>query len=92
MRAIYYLKAQGFDVEPDINTDLQRELHFTGNEIAYLMESYARQVNGASTSHDKALNLADVNNLAKFCKQISQQEDCPAEFVDIVNKEFWNLI
>lgn len=38
------------------------------------------------------LHLADVGNLAKFCKEISQQEDCPAEFIDIVNKEFWNLI
>ena len=32
------------------------------------------------------------NILADFCKKISQQEDCPTEFVDIVNKEFWNLI
>jgi hypothetical protein len=56
------------------------------------MESYRQTSDRCSTSHDKALNLADVNNLAKFCKEISQQEDCPAEFVDIVNKEFWNLI
>jgi hypothetical protein len=55
MRAIDYLKAKGFDVEPDINTELQRELHFTGNEIAYLMESYAMQVNGVETSQEKAL-------------------------------------
>lgn len=30
--------------------------------------------------------------LANFCKKISKQEDCPAEFQEIVNKEFWNLI
>lgn len=30
--------------------------------------------------------------LADFCKKISQQKDCPPEYIDIVNKEFWNLI
>ena len=30
--------------------------------------------------------------LANFCKKVSKQEDCPSEFQDIVNKEFWNLI
>ena len=38
------------------------------------------------------LNIDGVNILAKFSKKISQQSDCPAEFTDIVNKEFWNLI
>jgi len=40
----------------------------------------------------KLLDSQNVSNLAKFCKRISQQEDCPPEFVEIVNKEFWNLI
>lgn len=30
--------------------------------------------------------------LANFCKKVSKQEDCPVEFQEIVNKEFWNLI
>ena len=46
----------------------------------------------ALTKVVKNCNLHAVNNLAEFCKNISQQEDCPAEFIDIVNKEFWNLI
>lgn len=45
-----------------------------------------------SSDENSGLHKHDVNNLAKFCKEISQQENCPAEFVDIVNKEFWNLI
>ena len=38
------------------------------------------------------LNIQHVSNLAKFCKKIAKQEDCPPEFIEIVNKEFWNLI
>lgn len=30
--------------------------------------------------------------LDDFCKKIVKQQDCPSEFIDIVNKEFWNLI
>ena len=45
---------------------------------------------------DEILLLFDVvgrsEQLANFCKKISKQEDCPAEFQEIVNKEFWNLI
>jgi hypothetical protein len=36
--------------------------------------------------------LRNDSTLADFCKKISKQEDCPAEFVDLVNKEFWKLI
>jgi len=36
--------------------------------------------------------LVDVSNLSKFCSKIAQQKDCPDEFIDIVNKEFWKLI
>jgi hypothetical protein len=36
--------------------------------------------------------IPDVSNLAKFCQKIAKQEDCPPEFIEIVNKEFWNLI
>ena len=35
---------------------------------------------------------SETEQLANFCKKISKQEDCPAEFQEIVNKEFWNLI
>ena len=38
------------------------------------------------------VTIHNVDNLAKFCKKIAKQEDCPPEFIDIVNKEFWNLI
>lgn len=45
---------------------------------------------------NKQLRLYHVvgqsEQLANFCKKISKQEDCPAEFQEIVNKEFWNLI
>ena len=40
----------------------------------------------------KALHITDVSNLAKFSQKIAKQEDCPAEFIEIVNSEFWNLI
>ena len=41
---------------------------------------------------DSKLNIDGVNILAKFSKEIAKQSDCPSEFLDIVNKEFWNLI
>ena len=41
---------------------------------------------------NKNCNIPRVSNLAKFCEKISKQEDCPPEFIEIVNKEFWNLI
>lgn len=52
-----------------------------------LQGALAKPVNDAS-----ALPIHSVSNLAKFCHEISKQEDCPAEFVEIVNREFWNLI
>jgi len=55
------------------------------------IESLMSNGNNATLESAKC-NKHDVSNLSKFCKQISQQKDCPAEFVDIVNKEFWNLI
>lgn len=30
--------------------------------------------------------------LAEFCEKIAKQKDCPTEFKEIVNQEFWNLI
>lgn len=30
--------------------------------------------------------------ISEFCKKIIQKKDCPSEFIEIVNKEFWNLI
>jgi len=30
--------------------------------------------------------------LENFSKEVSKQTDCPKEFIDIVEKEFWNLI
>ena len=36
--------------------------------------------------------IGQSEQLANFCKKISKQEDCPAKFQEIVNKEFWNLI
>ena len=41
---------------------------------------------------DRQLTIHDVSNLAKFCKKIAKQKDCPPEVIEIVNKEFWNLI
>lgn len=30
--------------------------------------------------------------ISKFCNKIIAQSDCPPEFINLVNKEFWNLI
>jgi hypothetical protein len=46
----------------------------------------------------KKINLrkpfkGDQERVNKFLKKIIQsQKDCPSEFIDIVNKEFWNLM
>jgi len=40
----------------------------------------------------KILPIQRVSNMAKFCQKIAKQEDCPPEFVEIVNKDFLNLI
>lgn len=50
-----------------------------------------KQANGI-TVNDSGLHLQHASNLAKFCQKIAKQEDCPPEFIEIVNKEFWNLI
>lgn len=54
-------------------------------------DSYFVRVENVDTG-DRQLTIPDVSNLAKFCKKIAKQEDCPPEFIEIVNKEFWNLI
>ena len=47
-------------------------------------------------NHQEQLRIGLVvgqsEQLSNFCKEISKQENCPQEFQDIVNKEFWNLI
>ena len=53
-------------------------------ELQYTGDNYCK-------GHEQ-LNISRVSNLAKFCQKIAKQEDCPPEFIDIVNKEFWNLI
>ena len=37
-------------------------------------------------------DMSDSIGLDKFCNKISQQEDCPIEIMNIINKEYWNLI
>ena len=38
-------------------------------------------------------NVEEKEDILKgFCEKISKQSDCPSEFIDIVNKEFWNLL
>ena len=45
-----------------------------------------------TNTEDRKLTIPDVSNLAKFCQKIAKQEDCSPEFIEIVDKEFWNLI
>ena len=65
-------------------------------EISDLLDSIRILSNAKDRALDelnKEINLLSNDNiLADFCKKISKQEDCPAEFVDLVNKEFWKLI
>ena len=58
-------------------------------KLQLLAEQYAKEYH---ESEVKKLRLQNVSNLAKFCEKISKQEDCPPEFIELVNKEFWNLI
>jgi len=55
-------------------------------ELQHTGDSYCK---GHETNQ---LNILDVNSLAKFCKKVAKQQDCPPEFIEIVNKKFWNLI
>lgn len=74
-------------------TELTPEIY---EEISDLLDS----IRIISNAKDRALDelkkeikiLRNDSTLADFCKKISKQEDCPAEFVDLVNKEFWKLI
>lgn len=62
--------------------------------FSHSIEEDIKQI--ADMYYKKQLLLHNVvgqsEQLANFCKKISKQEDCPAEFQEIVNKEFWNLI
>ena len=53
------------------------------------MEEYAQQ---QVKNYSIPVVVGQSEQLANFCKKISKQEDCPVEFQEIVNKEFWNLI
>jgi hypothetical protein len=33
----------------------------------------------------------DKTVIAEFCDKISIQQDCPSDFQEIINKDFWNL-
>ena len=45
-----------------------------------------------NVNNDILLNHNKIETIANFCKKISKQKDCPSEFIEIVNKEFWNLL
>lgn len=65
----------------------------TGEAYNEIIEDAKKGIARAkSRNENSGLTIPCVSNLAKFAKKISQQKDCPSEFVDIVNKEFWNLI
>ena len=72
-----------------INYDLSFTKADSKYEIVSERQTITEVKNKAET---KPLIIADVNNLAKFSKMIANQKNCPPEFADIVNKEFWNLI
>jgi len=52
----------------------------------------SKQILDIITKDIEELTTPKQKLLADFCKHIAKQEDCPAEFIEIVNKEFWNLI
>ena len=83
-----------FNKDKDLHV-LQTEgtgyIHYTDDYVHWLEDIALKQANGVNTGDDKC-HIQRVSNLAKFCEKISQQEDCPPEFIEIVNKEFWNLI
>lgn len=56
------------------------------------MDKYSLKKENFYNAHNKKLKISDDRTLAKFSLKIAKQEDCPPEFLDIVNKEFWNLI
>lgn len=37
-------------------------------------------------------NASRIDVLVEFCRSVAKQKDCPPEFIEMVNKEFWNLI
>lgn len=55
-------------------------------------DGYSSVRTNDTNTEDRQLTIPDVSNLAKFCQKIAKQEDCPPEFIEIVDKEFWNLI
>ena len=71
-------------------------LNTFGNFTSVEQEFNYNQLEVIYEAMNQVLHIANVvgrsEQLANFCKKISKQEDCPAEFQEIVNKEFWNLI
>jgi len=63
-----------------------------GNSQMPPCDKHTRHYIVVDTGDNEALNIQCVSSLAKFCQKIAKQEDCPPEFIEIVNKEFWNLI
>jgi hypothetical protein len=55
------------------------------------MSLAAESVGGLRTSLSRAMNYTKTKQYKGFEWEFLS-EDCPAEFTDIVNKEFWNLI
>ena len=70
----------------------------TVTEAEQIVEMYERKQK--ETKPQSNCNLPAVSKsesiereaLAKLSKWAVSQKDCPSEFQDIVNKEFWNLI
>lgn len=66
--------------------EIEQRVFETAINLAYRIKEGTR----FEIRSDFFMSLQD--NEENFCKKISDQQDCPKEFIDLVNKEFWNLI
>jgi hypothetical protein len=39
---------------------------------------------------DRLVAISEIEEY--WLQKITEQEDCPSEFIEIVDKEFWNLL
>lgn len=96
--------AEGLIVENIIKIDYVLAMITKGKELTpdvyEELRDLLEEISISSKAKDNAIDdlkkeirrIANHDVLANFCEKISKQEDCPAEFIELVNKEFWNLV
>jgi len=96
IKTIYTVSSKNLNVVlflKDEIPEVLKESGHTEDDYKLILSETEQEFKSFKTSKLFKNQSAKQKVLEEFCKKIiKEQEDCPKEFIDIVNEEFWNII